>query len=175
MLNYKNKLIIKINKMITLIAAIANNNAIGKNNQMLWHLPNDFKHFKNKTSHHIIIMGRKTFESLPGVLPNRKHIIITRQKNYETPQNCEIYHSLHEAINAYKNQDLYIIGGGEIYTQALPLANKLELTFVDVTPTDADAFFPEVDLTQWELVEQTNHQSDSKHKYDYSFKTYIKK
>jgi dihydrofolate reductase len=127
--------------MLTLVAAAAENNALGKSNQMIWHLPDDFKHFKNLTSHHYIIMGRKTFESFPKPLPNRTHIIITRQKNYDVPENCIVVNSLSEAIELVKKEtESFVIGGGEIYRQTLPYADKIELTRVHHS-FDADAFF----------------------------------
>jgi dihydrofolate reductase len=160
--------------MIILIAAVAKNWAIGKNNTMLWHLPNDFKHFKNKTSNHIIVMGRKTFESLPGVLPNRKHIIITRNQNYKVPENCIIANSLEQIINEYGHEILYIIGGGEIYKQAIPYANKIELTVVNTSFYDADAYFPEINLKEWNIINSEKHKADDKHIFDYEFITLLK-
>lgn len=155
--------------MIILVAAIAKNWAIGKNNSMLWHLPNDFKHFKNLTSGHLILMGRKTFESLPGVLPNRKHLIITKQKEYKVPENCETFPTLEDAFKAYKNQDIYIIGGGEIYKQTLPKADIIELTLVEETFEDADAFFPKINWNDWKITSKTEYTKDEKHKFNYTF------
>lgn len=157
--------------MITIIAAISKNNALGKNNKMLWHLPNDFKHFKNITAGNIIIMGRKTFESLPGVLPNRKHIIITRNKNYKVPEGCEIFYNLDDAINFYKNKQIFIIGGGEIYKLALPFTNTMELTIVDSVFDDADAYFPEFNFNEWKIIHKEDFKADDKHKYAYTFLT----
>lgn len=161
--------------MIILVAAVAKNWAIGKNNAMLWHLPNDFKHFKNITSGNIILMGRKTFESLPGVLPNRKHLIITKQLNYNVPNNCEIYPTIESALDKYKDQNIYIIGGGEIYKQTLPIANKLELTIVDEYFEDADAYFPKIDWNYWEILYKEEHNKDEKHKFNYTFLSLSKK
>jgi dihydrofolate reductase len=142
--------------MIILIAAAAANNALGKNNKLLWHLPNDFKHFKTLTSGHYIIMGRKTFESFPKPLPNRTHIIITRQKKYKA-ENCIVVNSLESALQkAPKNEDVYIIGGAEIYNQSIEFANKIELTRVNHT-FEADAFFPEIDLNKWKLISEKHH------------------
>lgn len=161
--------------MLILIAAAAENNALGKNNNLLWHLPNDFKHFKALTSGHYIIMGRKTFESFPKPLPNRTHIIITRQKKYTVPNGCIVVNSLEKAIEVCpKNEDLYIIGGGEIYKQAIDLADKVELTRVH-TEIDADTFFPEINTPKWKLVREAYHPKDEKHQYDFSFLTYLKK
>jgi dihydrofolate reductase len=160
--------------MITLIAAVAENNALGKDNQLLWHLPDDFKRFKNITSGHHIIMGRKTFESFPKPLPNRIHVIITRQKDYQ-PEGCLIVNSLSKAISVCpKDEELFIIGGGEIYNQSIEMADKLDITRVHNT-FDADTFFPEIDLTKWELTSVEYHPKDEKHRFDFTFETYLKK
>lgn len=160
--------------MLTLIAAVSENNALGKNNQMIWHLPNDFKRFKTITTGHFIIMGRKTFESFPKPLPNRTHIIITNQKNYNVPENCFAVSNLTKAIAICpKNEEVFIIGGGEIYKQALDLANKIELTSVHAS-FEADTFFPKFDLDRWELIAEEHHQKDEKHQFEYSFLTYSK-
>ncbi len=158
--------------MIILIAAISKNNEIGKSNQLLWHLPDDFKRFKTLTTGHYIIMGRKTFESFPKPLPNRTHIIITRQKNYAV-ENCIVVSSLEEAIKVCpKNEDIYIIGGGEIYKQSIDFADKLEITLVD-NDFEADTFFPEIDENKWKLDFEEFHPKDERHLYDFTFLTYI--
>jgi dihydrofolate reductase len=160
--------------MITLIAAVAENNALGKDNQLLWHLPDDFKRFKNITSGHHIIMGRKTFESFPKPLPKRIHVIITRQKDYQ-PEGCLIVDSLAKAISVCpKDEELFIIGGGEIYKQSIEMADKLDITRVHHT-FDADTFFPEIDLTKWKLTPEEYHPKDEKHQFDFTFETYLKK
>jgi dihydrofolate reductase len=160
--------------MITLIAAVAENNALGKDNQLLWHLPDDFKRFKNITSGHHIIMGRKTFESFPKPLPNRTHVIITRQKDYQ-PEGCLIVDSFAKAISVCpKDEELFIIGGGEIYKQSIEMADKLDITRVHHT-FDADTFFPEIDLTKWKLTSVEYHPKDEKHRFDFTFETYLKK
>lgn len=160
--------------MITLIAAAAENNSLGKNNDLIWHLPDDFKRFKAITSGHYIIMGRKTFESFPKPLPNRTHVIITRQKNYN-PENCIVVNSLEKAIEICpKDEDIFVIGGGEIYQQSIAIADKIELTRVHST-FEADTFFPEIDTTIWELVQEEFHPKDEKHLFDFSFQTYLKK
>lgn len=160
--------------MITIIAAAAENNALGKDNQLVWHLPNDFKRFKEITSGHYIIMGRKTFESFPKPLPNRTHIIITRQKNYKV-ENCIVVNSIEKAIEACpKNETIFIIGGAEIYNQSINLADKIELTRVHAN-FEADAYFPEIDLNKWKLVFEDYHSKDEKHNFDFTFQTYLKK
>lgn len=160
-----------------LIAAAAENNALGKDNDLLWHLPDDFKRFKKLTTGHKIIMGRKTFESFPKPLPNRVHIIITRDKNYKVEfDSCIVVHSLEAALELVKNDDQsFIIGGGEIYTQGEPFANKIELTRVHATFEDADTFFPEIDPANWKLETEHHHPTNEKHKYAFTYFTYTRK
>lgn len=158
---------------VTMIAAAAENNALGKNNELVWHLPDDFKRFKNITSQHHIIMGRKTFDSFPKLLPNRKHIVITRQKDFNK-EGVRVVHSLEEALKISSNQDeVFIIGGGEIYKQALPYADKIELTRVHGS-FEADAFFPEIDESKWKLIHSEFHGKDDRHNYDFTYLTYVK-
>lgn len=160
--------------MIIAIAAIGMNNELGKDNQLIWHLPNDFKRFKTLTTGHYIIMGRKTFESFPKPLPNRTHVIITRQKNF-TAENCIVVDSLKKAIAVCpKDEDVYVIGGGEIYNQSIDFADKLEITKV-FHSFEADTFFPEIDTAKWELVSEEFHAKDEKHAYDFCFQTYVSK
>ncbi len=160
--------------MVILIAAAAENNALGKDNDLLWHLPNDFKRFKKITSGYPIIMGRKTFESLPGILPKRTHIIITRQNNY-FKEGCLIANSLKEAIALANNSaKIFVIGGGEIYKQSMEIADCIELTRIHAD-FEADTFFPEIDETQWELVDKQFQEKDERHSYSFSFLTYKKR
>lgn len=160
--------------MIIMIAAVAENNALGKNNELVWHLPNDFKRFKSLTTNHHIIMGRKTFESFPKPLPNRVHVVITRQKDYN-PEGCIVVDSIEKAIAACpENEDSYIIGGGEIYNLGMEHADILEITKVHHS-FDADAYFPEIDKTDWQLVESEENFKDEKHLYDYTYETYIRR
>ncbi len=160
--------------MVILIAAMAENRALGKDNQLLWHLPDDFKRFKQLTSGHYIVMGRKTFESLPGKLPNRTHIIVSRQMGYQV-DDCLTVNSLEEALRQVpQDQDVFIIGGGEIYTQALPIADVVELTRVH-TEVEADTFFPEINSNEWQLTSEDYHPKDEKHAFDFTFETYIRK
>ncbi len=159
--------------MITIIAAVAQNNAIGKNNDLLWHLPNDFKRFKAITTNHFIIMGRKTFESFPKPLPNRTHIVISSQENYK-PAGCIMVSSLEKAIEICpKNEEIYIIGGGQIYEQAIKIADKLDITKVQ-NSFDATVFFPEIDPTIWKLNKTVFNEKDDKHQFDYTFEEYVK-
>jgi len=161
--------------MLTIIAAASENNALGKDNQLLWHLPEDFKRFKTLTSGHYIIMGRKTFESFPKPLPNRTHLIITRQPDYQAPEGCIVVSSLEKAMELCPaNEEAFVIGGGEIYQQALDVVDKIDVTRVHTT-LDADTFFPEIDTTQWKLVFEEFHPKDEKHEFDFTFLTYVKR
>ena len=160
--------------MTILIAAVAENNALGKNNDLLWHLPNDFKRFKEVTSGHHIIMGRKTFESFPKPLPNRTHVIITRQKDFKH-EGCIVVSDIEKAIAACpENEDIYIIGGGEIYTQSIHFADQLDITKVHHS-FDADVYFPEINPDIWELTNETFHPKDEKHLFDFTFQTFTRK
>lgn len=160
--------------MITLIAAAGENNELGKDNDLLWHLPDDFKRFKALTTGHYIIMGRKTFESFPKPLPNRTHVIITRSKEYEAPEGCIVVHSLEKAIEASpKNETLFIIGGGEIYKQSIDHADCIELTRVH-NSFEADTFFPEIDSKNWQLTQSDFHDKDERHLHAFTFETYHK-
>ena len=143
---------------------------MGKDNQLLWHLPNDFKRFKTLTSHHTVIMGRKTFESLPGILPNRKHIVISRNKNLKI-DNVLIVNSLKEAVALTEKENVFIIGGGQIYNESIAIADVLEITRVAIS-IDADTFFPKIDLSHWKLTFKEEHFKDDKHIYDFSFERY---
>jgi dihydrofolate reductase len=158
--------------MITIIAAASGNNVIGKDNDMLWRLPDDFKRFKALTSGHTIIMGRKTFDSLPGILPNRHHVIITRNKEY-TLEGCEIQNSLVDSLITRTDEDIFIIGGGEIYKQAMEIADKIELTRVHAN-FEGDTTFPEIDLKKWKLVQEEFHDKDEKHQYSFTYQTFEK-
>ena len=159
-----------------MIAAVGENNALGKDNDLLWHLPDDFKRFKQFTTGHTIIMGRKTFESFPKPLPKRTHIIITRDKNYKVDHpGCVVTHTLADAIKlASGDENPFIIGGGEIYAQGEKFANKLELTRVHAN-FEADTYFPEVDETVWKLIASEYHPKDDRHRYDFTYLTYIRK
>ena len=160
--------------MITLIAAAAENNALGKDNAMIWHLPDDFKRFKKLTSHHHIIMGRKTFESLDGPLPNRKHIVVTRQKDYNPGNDIVVVHDIKEAVSKVNDDDnAFIIGGGEIYRLGIEYATHIELTRVHAN-FEAEAFFPEIDQNDWELINSEFHDTDARHKYTFTYLTYAR-
>lgn len=156
---------------VTMIAAAGENNALGKDNDLVWHLPDDFKRFKNLTTGHYIIMGRKTFESFPQPLPNRTHVVMTRQMDYK-PEGAVIVHNLEDALKIAKDDSQpFIIGGGEIFKMGLDQTDRIELTRVH-GDFEADAFFPELDLSKWELVSSVYHGKDERHKYDFTFLTY---
>lgn len=160
---------------VILVAAVARNNAIGRDNDLLWHLPDDFKHFKELTTGNTILMGRKTFESFPKPLPNRIHYIISRQSDYLVPEGGFLFHNIDEAIEYAKEQQLeqiFVIGGGEIYRQTIDKATHLEITWVDYAPEKADAFFPEIDLNIWKSEEKKHHPADEKHKYSFDIFSY---
>ncbi|HMB62383.1 MAG TPA: dihydrofolate reductase [Eudoraea sp.] len=161
---------------LSMIAAIGEDNALGWDNDLLWHLPDDFKRFKRITSGHKIIMGRKTFESFPNVLPNRTHIIITRDRNYDPVYvNCIVVHSLEDALSIVANDTLcFVIGGGEIYSLAMEYATELEITRVHGT-FKADSYFPVIDKEAWELVNEEYHPKDKKHAYAFTYRTYKRK
>jgi dihydrofolate reductase len=160
--------------MLTIIAAAAENNALGKDNQLVWHLPDDFKRFKKLTSGHHIIMGRKTFDSFPKLLPNRTHVVITRQDNF-MKEGIFVVNSLERAIElSADDPQPFVIGGGEIYKMAMKLADRIELTRVHGT-FEADTFFPEIDENQWKLVSEEFHDKDEKHNYAFTYLTYERK
>ena len=162
------------NQIVTIIVSVSENQVIGKDNDLIWNLSLDLKRFKALTSGHYIIMGRKTFESFPKPLPNRTHVVITRQKNYKVPKGILVVNSLEKAIEISKNDPQpYIIGGGEIYKQALNVADRIELTRVHAN-FEGDTFFPEIDLKVWKEVSKEYIKKDDKHVCDFSFITYIK-
>ena len=161
-------------KTITIIVAAAENNAIGKNNNLIWNLPNDLKRFKKLTSGHSIIMGRKTFDSFPGLLPNRRHIIISNKLKDSFQENVIVVNNIDDALKAAEDdENPFIIGGGQIYKLAMDFSNKIELTRVH-EKFEADTFFPEIDETKWKLINSEKQETDENHKYSFTYKTYIK-
>ncbi len=155
---------------VIIIAAVAKNRAIGLRGKLLYWLPNDLKRFKSLTTNHTIIMGRKTFESLPkGALPLRRNIVLSKEKR-NFPQ-CESFSSLEDALKACKKDEkVFIIGGESLYRQSIGIADKLCLTLIDDTPKEADTFFPEYD--DWKEVKKEEFPRDEKHAYSYSFIDY---
>ncbi|MBX3252797.1 MAG: dihydrofolate reductase [Chitinophagaceae bacterium] len=165
--------------IISLIVAAAENNAIGKDNQMLWHLPNDFKFFKNTTWGMPVIMGRKTFLAMSGEpLPGRYNIVISRQQDHGIHRHdVWVVGSIEEALKKAESTDckeVFIAGGGQIYDAYLPMADKIYITRVQAV-LDGDAFFPEFDENQWDKVYQLDFPADDKHAYAYSFQTWVRK
>ena len=165
----------------TIVVAKAKNNAIGKDNDLLWRLPDDFKFFKEVTVDHFVILGRKTFDSLPGLLPRRTFVIITRQKDYVAPDGHFVVHSLEEAFELCKVQhslkEVFIIGGGVIYKDSIEkgLVDKMLITEVAVEIEGADTFFPEFDTSDWNEAARIHHTADDRHQYAFDFVTYLKK
>jgi len=164
---------------ISMIAAVAENYVIGKDNDLVWRLPDDMKFFMQKTTGHHVIMGRKNFESLPPKyrpLPNRTNIVITRQENYKA-EGAHVVNSVQEAlVIAHKNdeQEAFIIGGGEIYKLGLDIADTMYITEIHES-FEGDAYFPEFDKSKWNEIERIPHPVDEKHKYPFDFVTYKKK
>ena len=158
--------------MISVIAAVAKNRAIGYENKLIYWLPNDLKRFKALTTGHTIIMGRNTFLSLPkGALPNRRNIVLSRSTK-DFP-GCDVYSSLEEALkHCTPDEDIYIIGGASVYRQALKIADRLCLTEINDTPEKADTFFPPYD--DWKEESREDHEKDERHEYEYSFVDFIK-
>lgn len=161
--------------MISIIAAVARNLAIGYQNKLLYWLPNDLKRFKALTTGHTIIMGRRTFESLPkGALPNRRNVVLTRSQ--VTFPGAETFPSLQAALaSCTPDEDIYIIGGASVYNEALPMADRLCLTEIDDTPAQADAFFPQFSKEEWVVAEKEEHDDDEKHSHPYCFVNYVKR
>ena len=161
-------------KSITIIVAAAENNAIGKDNDLIWSLPNDLKRFKKLTSGHSIIMGRKTFDSFPGLLPNRKHIVISRNKNISFSDEVTVVNNFEDAIRETgDDENPFIIGGGQIYKLAMDIADKIELTRVH-EEFKADTFFPKIDVDKWKLIHEEFNEKDERHQFSFTYKTYIK-
>ncbi len=146
---------------ISIIVALAHDNAIGRNGDQPYYISGDLQRFRRLTTGHTIIMGRKTFEALPkGALPNRRNIVISRNCEYSA-SNVEVYSSLQEAINAAADAEkIFIIGGGQIYSQALNIANKLHLTEIDADCKDADTYFPKIDPEQWQILDDSENSSE---------------
>ncbi len=161
---------------ISLIVAASENNAIGKDNQLLWNLPNDLKFFKNKTWGMVVIMGRKTFEAVNKPLPGRVNIVITKQENWKT-ENVWVAKDLDDALKQAAStncKEIFVIGGGEIYKQSMMIAERIYMTRVHVD-LHGDTFFPVIDETKWQLIENLDFVADEKHAYNYSFQTWDKK
>lgn len=161
---------------ISLIAAVAENKVIGKNNDLPWNLPDDMKYFMQTTKQHHVIMGRKNYESIPEKfrpLPNRTNIVITRQKNFQAP-GCEIVHSLEDALSiARKNNEVevFIIGGAEIFKQGMKVTQQMYLTEIHAS-VDGDIYFPEINKSEWKEISRVPHAKDERHRYAFDFVVY---
>ena len=163
-----------IKKTITIIVAAAENDAIGKNNDLIWSLPDDLKRFKRLTSGHCIIMGRKTFDSFPGLLPNRKHIVISKKSYSYFPDEVIVVNDFKDAVKATnEDENPYVIGGGQIYNLAMKYCDIIELTRVH-EKFEADTFFPKINKNEWKLINEEKHEKDERHKYSFTYKTYLK-
>ena len=160
-------------KKVGLIVAMAKNRAIGKNNDLLWHLPNDLKFFKKTTSGHAILMGRKTFESIGKPLPNRENIVVTRDRNYSA-EGVTVVHDIEEGIKRATSDVVFIGGGGHIYEQAMPMVSEMYVTLVDET-IPGDTFFPDIDWEEWIMEWSEFHQQDEKNPFHHAFFKYKRK
>lgn len=165
--------------ILSIIGAIGKNNEIGKSNALLWDLPADMRHFRETTKGHTVIMGQKTFESIGRPLPNRRNIILTKDTNFNS-DGIEIVYSIEELMEllektSNKDEECFIIGGGQIYRLFLDKADKLYITHVDESFPDADTFFPEINMTKWGKVKSKNYLADELNKYNLEFAVYSKK
>ena len=165
--------------ILSIISAIGKNNEIGKKNALLWDLPTDMKHFRETTKGHVVIMGQKTFESMGRPLPNRRNIILTLDKTFHR-EDAGVIYSLEELDKllektSRKDEEIFVIGGGQIYKLFIDKADKLYITHVDVSFPDADTYFPVIDETKWQKISEEEHDPDEKNKYPYSFVEYIRK
>jgi len=160
----------------SIIAAKSENNVIGKDNDLVWHMPADLRFFKNKTKGHWVIMGRKTFESMNGPLPHRSHIIITRQEDYQA-EGCHITDDVEKAFQIASQQhidEVFILGGAEIYAQTMNLADRMFITEIKST-FEGDTFFPAIDMSYWQEVSRDEHQANKKNPHPYAFVEYHKR
>lgn len=157
--------------MLSIIVAAARNNAIGKNNQLLWHMPADLKFFKETTVGHPVVMGRKTFDSVGKPLPKRRNIVITRNPDFSA-EGVEVCLSLEDALGLLDNkEENFIVGGSEIYKMSLPYCDRIYFTEID-GDFEADTFFPEIDAEEWHLISKEEHHADERNPYNYRFLTY---
>ncbi|MCP8616089.1 dihydrofolate reductase [Salirhabdus salicampi] len=161
--------------MISLIVAVDDENGIGKDGQLPWHLPNDLKYFKEKTVNHPIVMGRKTYESIGRPLPKRENIILTRNKDFKA-EGCKVIHNweaVHQLSEQHPEEEVFVIGGYHLFKDAIRFADKLYLTKIEGN-FQADTFFPDVDLSQWKLISKEKGTKDEKNPYNYYFCEYVK-
>lgn len=160
--------------VLSIIVAASQNRVIGRENSLIWHLPEDLKHFKELTISHTVIMGRRTYESIGRALPQRRNIVISRNPLYRA-EGCEVVSSIEEALKAAGQEgEVFVIGGGTIFRQVWERADRLYITYVH-TVVQGDTFLPEIDLSQWEMVERNDFNADEKNEFDYSFVVYNRK
>lgn len=161
--------------MISIIAAIGKNNELGKKNALLWDLPGDMKHFRDTTKGHTVIMGQKTYESIGRPLPHRRNIVVTRDNNFNA-EGIEISKSLEKTLQSFDNsvEEIFVIGGGQVYKQSLEKADRLYITHVDMEDKEADTFFPEIIPIVWNETKHEEHKKDSENPFDYTFSIYEK-
>jgi len=161
--------------MISIIAAIGKNNELGKKNMLLWNLPADMRHFRETTKGHTVIMGQKTFESIGRPLPNRRNIVVTRNDNFQT-KGIEISKSLENTLESFKNskEEVFVIGGGQIYKQSINKADRLYITHVDMKDKEADTYFPEIIPIVWNEIKHNEYKKDSENPFNYTFSVYEK-
>lgn len=157
--------------IISGIVAVAENNAIGKDNQLPWHLPNDLKFFKKTTMGKPVIMGRKTYDSMGKPLPGRLNIVLSRQKDLDLAEGVLVFNNIQEAIAVAgkEHEEIFVVGGGKIFEDALPEIDRLYITQIKTTIPDADAFFPHIDHSHWKLAWEEAHEADEKHRHAYTF------
>lgn len=160
---------------IHLIAAIAQNNAIGKDNQLLWHIKDDLQLFKKTTLNNVIIMGRKSYESIGRPLPKRTNVVITRKRDYQ-PEGVMVFNSLNQAFDHFRKteSEVFVIGGGEIYRQSLDDAHVLHISHVDVSVEEADTFFPKVKWEEWKVVEEQSFDASEVNDFSFTYRHYEK-
>lgn len=161
----------------TIVVVLDENNAIGKENDLLYHLPKDLRHFKSITLHNVIIMGRRTLEAMPrsAALPKRTNIVLTSNKYLEF-KNCVMLNSIPEVLEYCKDEkEIFFIGGGQVYNAVIDDIDKLQITRVHHSYEGADTFFPEINFDEWSLINEEKHKADDRHDYDYTFQTYIRK
>ena len=158
------------------VVTVDQNNAIGNKGDLLCHLPNDLKHFKDITTGHTVVMGRRTFESLPkGALPNRTNIVVSSASADNFP-GCITAKSIEEALSkCTPDEEIFIMGGGQLYNATIDITNNLYLTRIHHSFEEVDTYFPEINFDEWQLVEEEHHKADDRHKYDYSFLKYVRK
>jgi dihydrofolate reductase len=165
---------------INLIACINRDSALGKDNQLLYRFPNDLKRFKELTSNHEVVMGRKTYESIGEPLPNRTNIVLSRDYEYDPDYEVYVYHSVDDILREYENYaekqvEIWVIGGEQIYKQFLPYCDRIYLTIIDHAGLEADSYFPAFDINHYRIIEHTRNAPDEKHPYPYHFVTYERK